>query len=107
MDSRVEQTLWGGMADGRFRASGRFRLAEHAGVSWLVDPEGGRFLSMGINNVNFRPAEVQGTKRDPYAETCARKYGGVEGWRAAAAARHAGWGVNPHGKWSDEAEAAA
>jgi agarase len=107
MDSRVEQTVWGGMADGLFRASGRFRLAEHAGVSWLVDPEGGRFLSMGINNVNFRPDEVQGTKRVPYAETCARKYGGVEGWRAAAAARLAGWGFNTLGSWSDEAVADA
>ena len=99
MGSRVEHTRWGGMTDGRFHASGRFRVAEDAGVSWLVDPDGGRFLSMGVNNVNFDPDQIQGTKRSPYAEACARKYGDAEGWRAAAAARLAGWGFNTLGSW--------
>ena len=107
MGSRVEHTRWGGMTDGRFHASGRFRVAEDAGVSWLVDPDGGRFLSMGVNNVNFDPDQIQGTKRSPYAEACARKYGDAEGWRAAAAARLAGWGFNTLGSWSDEAVARA
>ena len=107
MDSGRERTRWGGVAGGRFRASGRFHVAEEAGVSWLVDPDGGRFLSQGVNNVAFGPDEIQGTKRVPYAEACWRKYGGVEGWRAAAAARLGGWGFNTLGSWSDEAVADA
>jgi agarase len=107
MGSGLQRTLWGGMADGRFRASGRFRLVEDVGVTWLVDPDGGRFLSLGVNNVSFDPDQIQGTNRSPYAEACARKYGGVEGWRAAAGARLAGWGFNTLGSWSDEAVAGA
>ena len=30
-----------------------FALTEHDGVFWLVDPDGGRFLSKGVNNVRF------------------------------------------------------
>jgi agarase len=105
MKNGLERTRWGGVADGRFRASGRFRLGEAAGVSWLVDPDGGRFLSMGVNNVNFRPDEIQGTKRAPYAEACTRQYGGIDRWRVAAAERLAGWGFNTLGAWSDEAVA--
>lgn len=100
MGSRA--TRWGGIADGRFRASGRFRLAEEPGVSWLVDPDGGRFLSMGVNNVSFSPDEIQGTKRVPYAEACWHKYGGVDRWRAATAQRLGSWGFNTLGSWSDE-----
>ena len=63
------------------RTSGRFRVVDEAGVSWLVDPDGGRFLSLGVNNVSFSPDEIQGTKTAPYAASCWRNYGGVEGWR--------------------------
>ena len=107
MGSGRERTRWGGVAGGRFRASGRFRVTAETGVAWLVDPDGGRFLSLGVNNVSFDPDQIQGTKRSPYAEACWHKYGGVDRWRAAAAARLGGWGFNTLGSWSDEAVADA
>ncbi|MGN6573364.1 MAG: agarase [Pseudolabrys sp.] len=95
------------MADGRFRANGRFRVADDCGVQWLVDPDGGRFLSSGVNNVSFDPDQIQDTRRAPYAEACALKYGGAQAWRAAAAQRLASWHFNTLGSWSDEAVADA
>ena len=74
---------------------------------WLVDPDGGRFLSKGVNTVRFDQDEIQNSKRVPYAETCATKYGSIEAWRAAAATRLAGWGFNTLGSWSDHAVATA
>lgn len=97
------KTRWGGLADGRFRPSGYFRTAEDDGVAWLVDPDGGRFLSNGVNNVKFDPDQVQGTRRTPYADACRAKYGSESAWRSAAATRLAGWGFNTIGAWSDAA----
>ena len=42
---------------------------------WLVDPDGGRFLSKGVNNVRFDADHVGNTGRVPYADTCREKYG--------------------------------
>ncbi len=88
-------------------AAGRFRIDHDDGAFWLIDPDGGRFLSKGVNTVRFDQDEIQGTKDVPYAETCWRKYGGIAGWRIAVARRLAGWGFNTLGSWSDEAVAEA
>ena len=103
----MARTRWGGLADGRFRAAGRFRVEDDDGVCWLVDPDGGRFLSKGVNTVRFDQDEIQGTRDVPYAEACWRKYGGIDRWRAAVATRLVGWGFNTLGAWSDEAVADA
>jgi len=95
------KTRWGGDADGRFRPSGYFRTAEHDGAAWLIDPDGGRFLSKGVNNVKFDPDQVQGTGRAPYADACRAKYGSESAWRSAIATRLAGWRFNTVGAWSD------
>ena len=105
MLAQVPRTSWGGIADGQFRPDGYFRVGRQGGVFWLVDPDGGRFLSKGVNTVRFDQDRIQNSERIPYAETCRRKYGGHEAWRRAAAARLAGWGVNTLGSWSDEAVA--
>ena len=97
------KTRWGGLADGRFRPSGYFRTADDDGVAWLVDPDGGRFLSKGVDNVKFDPDQVQGTGRAPYADSCRAKYGSETAWRSAVATRLAGWGFNTVGAWSDAA----
>jgi len=81
-------TRWGGLADGRFAPSGYFRTAEDHGVAWLVDPDGGRFLSRGVNNVKFDPDQVLGTTRAPYADACRVRYGGDS---ACAAPSRRGW----------------
>jgi hypothetical protein len=107
MSTQLLRTRWGGVADRLFRSSGYFRVAESNGIVWLVDPDGGCFLSKGINTVRFDQDQIQGTDRIPYAQACQQKYGNAEAWRAAAAGRLAGWGFNTLGSWSDEAVAKA
>jgi len=99
---RLRTTKWGGIADESFRGSGFFRVDERNGVFWLVDPDGGRFLSKGVNTVRFDQDHLRNTDRVPYADTCREKYGSQHIWRAAAANRLAGWKFNTLGCWSDE-----
>jgi len=106
MPDRCVRTRWGGLADGQFRSNGFFHVTQSGGVFWLVDPDGGRFLSKGVNTVRFDQDEIRGTKRLPYAEACTRKYGSAAAWRSAVAQRLIGWGFNTLGCWSDEAVAA-
>jgi len=80
---------------------------ERDGVFWLVDPDGGRFLSKGVNTVRFDQDHVGKTSRVPYADSCREKYGSQHIWRAAAANRLAGWKFNTIGCWSDELVAGA
>ena len=101
------KTRWGGVADGQFRPHGYFQITKHDGIFWLVDPDGGRFLSKGINTVRVDQDRIQNSSCIPYAETCARKYGSVTAWRAAIAQRLSQWGFNTLGAWSDEAVATA
>ena len=84
-----------------------FRIVERDGIFWLVDPDGGRFLSKGVNAVSFDHDQIQNSDRFPYAEACKRKYGTREAWRAAAVERLARWGFNTLGSWSDETLASA
>ena len=77
------RTAWGGIADGGFPAQGFFRVAARDGVHWLVDPDGGRFLSKGVNTVLCDQDKIRGTERAPYGENARRKYGSVDGWRRA------------------------
>jgi agarase len=64
----LQRTKWGGIADDGFRGSGFFRVDERNGVFWLVDPDGGRFLSKGVNTVRFDQDRVGNTDRAPYAD---------------------------------------
>ena len=98
----MQRTKWGGIADNCFRGSGFFRVDERDGVFWLVDPDGGRFLSKGVNTVRFDQDHVGNTDRVPYADACREKYGSQYVWRAAAANRLASWKFNTLGCWSDE-----
>jgi hypothetical protein len=106
MPARLPTTRWGGIADGQFRPGGFFRVGRHDGVFWLIDPEGGRCLSKGVNTVRFDQDKIRDSERIPYADACRRKYGSEDAWRAAVARRLAGWGFNSLGSWSDEAVAA-
>lgn len=104
MTGESARTSWGGHVD-NLADTGFFRLATINGVHWLVDPDGGRFLSKGVNTVKFNQDTIQGTTRAPYAENCLRKYGSEEAWKRAAAQRLIGWGFNTLGSWSDLAVA--
>jgi agarase len=103
----LQRTKWGGIADDCFRGSGFFRVGEYDGVFWLVDPDGGRFLSKGVNTVCFDPDQVRNTNRAPYADRCREKYGSRHIWRVSVANRLAGWKFNTLGCWSDELVASA
>lgn len=107
MRAQVPRTKWGGVADGRFRPGQYFQLGKDSQSFWLVDPDGGRFLSKAVNTVRFDQDEIQNSSRIPYAEACQRKYGGQAAWRIAAGRRLTSWGFNTLGCWSDEAVAAA
>lgn len=74
---------------------------------WLVDPDGGRFLSKGVNTVRYDQDHVGKTSRVPYADTCREKYGSQHIWRGAVANRLANWKFNTLGCWSDELVASA
>lgn len=100
-------TRWGGIRDGRAGASGFFSVTNVDGISWLVDPDGGRFLSKGVTTVRFDQDQIRGTDRVPYAEACQRKYASIEAWRSAAAQRLRSFGFNSLGAWSDELVACA
>jgi agarase len=88
-------------------ARGFFRAAQPDGAWWLVDPEGGRSISKGVDTVRFEQDYIQNTMHAPYADACERKYGGKDAWRAAVAQRLLSWGFNTLGAWSDEAVAHA
>ena len=107
MVAQAPKTRWDGIAGGQFRPGGFFRVGQSDGVFWLLDPDGGRFLSKGVNTVRFDQDKVQNGERIPYAEACRRKYGGIDAWRRAVNARLASCGVNTLGSWSDEAVASA
>jgi agarase len=98
---RASRTRWGGVAEDAKRATGFFRTERIDGIWWLIDPDGGRFLSKGVNTVCFDQDQVQNTDRIPYAEACERKFGNRGVWRAAAARRLLSWGFNSLGCWSD------
>lgn len=102
LSTQVPKTRWGGIPDARFGAGGYFRVAERNGVFWFVDPDGGRFLSQGVNTVRFDQDAIRDNTRIPYAEACKRKYGSEQAWRTAVAARLQNWGFNTLGCWSDE-----
>lgn len=107
MSVQESKTRWGGIADGRFRPTGLFRVERSEGAFWLADPDGGCFLSKGVNTVRFDQDKIRDSERVPYAEACQAKYGSADAWRAAAAARLKRWGFNTLGSWSDETVAGA
>ena len=56
---------YGGWDDGpKLQATGYFRVAQHNGRWWLIDPEGRLFWSHGINGVG-RPVLAQVTWKRP------------------------------------------
>jgi len=101
------RTRWGGLVGGRRRPTGYFRVAEQDGVFWLDDPDGGLFLSKGINTVDFEQDRIRHSDIIPYALACNRKYGDRDRWRTAVAQRLTRWGFNTLGAWSDELVAVA
>ena len=103
----VSRTRWGGLAELSPHATGFFKVAQRDGVWWLIDPDGGRFISKGVNTVRFDQDAIRGTDIIPYADACKRKYGSDGSWRGATARRLVSWGFNTLGAWSDDTVAVA
>jgi hypothetical protein len=93
---------YGGLLNGTIPTAGWFRVARLQGRWWLVDPEGHRFLSIGVNNVSYTPDTIQGTDQSPYRDAVSERYGGREAWAKAVVKRLRGWGFNTIGAWSDD-----
>ena len=92
---------YGGWREAKSPATGWFHTARESDRWWLVDPDGYRFLSIGVNHVSYTADAIQGTNRHPYREAVSRKYGGPQKWGEEAVGRLRGWGFNTIGAWSD------
>lgn len=82
-------------------APGFFHTEKIDGRWWLIGPDGQRFISKGVDTVQFAQDNIQGTQRSPYGEANRAKYQTEAAWRAAVARRLVDWGFNTLGAWSD------
>ncbi|HEX6639433.1 MAG TPA: hypothetical protein VF033_17385, partial [Steroidobacteraceae bacterium] len=57
--SAVPACRYGGYAAGKRKATGYFRVEQIAGRWWLIDPEGCRFWSAGVNGAGDEPPRTQ------------------------------------------------
>jgi len=86
----------------RFEPGDYFRIEQENGRWWFVTPEGGAFLSFGVNHVTWHGDRVKGTDQKPYMEAVLAKYGTKEKWAQTASERLESWGYNTIGAWSVE-----
>lgn len=87
-------TQYGGVRTGQHEAGGFFRVEQADGRWWLIDPDGGRFISTGLNSVStsdLRKARAA-AKLDPVDP--------LE-WARAASSLIRENGFNTLGAWSD------
>ncbi len=90
------------MADDSEPAAAHFYRVEKAdGVWWIVDANGQRTLSKGINAVRYEGDHSPAIGYAPYGRAVERKYGSREAWADASIGRLRGWGFNTLGSWSD------
>jgi hypothetical protein len=81
-------------------ASGFFRVVDACSGPVFVDPDGHRFLSVGVNDVRFN-GDYTPAGKNPYLEAVTAAYGTKEAWAATARQRLGAWGFNTIGSWSD------
>ena len=86
----------------RSLATGFYRVEPDAGVWWVIDPEGRRQLSRGVNVVRYEGDHAPALGYAPYGRATERKYGSHDAWSEAVVVRLRGWGFNTIGSWSDE-----
>ena len=90
----TRRSPYGGDATRRFRATGFFRVERVDDRWWLVDPDGCRFVSVGINSV--RPPRTPAGKA-----VLAEEFVDVAGWAEATARLLREHGVNTLGRWTN------
>lgn len=82
--------------------TGFFHAEQQDGRWWLVDPEGERFISLGVNHLIYQGDARRGGG-NPYGETVASKYGSEDAWAQATVERLKGWNFNTVGSFSQPA----
>lgn len=93
---------YGGLKSLSFGSGNCFRTHHDGERWWLVTPDGGAFLSLGVCVVNSMGDVQKDTDRRPYHENVLQKRGSVEGWASATRDRFKEWGLNTLGNWSGE-----
>lgn len=91
----IPRDKYGGRLDERYEATGFFRTQRRADGRWtLVDPDGGAFLSIGMNSV--QPNPTPGGKA-----ALMEQFGDVAGWARATRTLLVDGGFNTLACWSD------
>ncbi len=91
---------YGGLKDQNFGPGKCFRTHNDGERWWLVTPDGGAFLSLGVCTVNPEGDVERGTNRQPYRENVLKRHGSVEQWAATTRDRFRPWGLNTLGNGS-------
>ena len=81
--------------------TGYFEVTEQDGRWWLIDPDGERFYSLGVNLVNPHAYNAPDLGYAPYYENILDIYGSESAWADELVNRFEAWGFNTMGSWSD------
>jgi hypothetical protein len=95
----LELDRYGGLKGLSFGPGKCFRTHYDGQRWWLVTPDGGAFLSLGVCVVNSVGDTLRGTNRQPYRENVLQKHGSVEKWVSVTRDRLKEWGINTLGAW--------
>jgi hypothetical protein len=81
--------------------TGYFTTDYQDGRWWLIDPDGERFFSSGVNVVTPGAYAVPGFPIAPYKKNILDKYGSLDVWADLVEQRLEAWGFTTIGAWSD------
>lgn len=93
---------YGGWAAWSGTKTGFYHTEQLDGRWWLIDPEGHRFFSVGVNGVNEQGTGSPALGYSPYRRANRALYADDAAWAARAIARLRLWGFNTLGSWSSE-----
>jgi len=91
---------FGGVQPSSFESGRYFRLEQEGPRWWFVTPEGGRFLSYGVNHMTWRGDKARGSGEQRYMDAILAQHGTAEKWAEAACEQLSDWGFNTIGAWS-------
>ncbi len=87
-----------GISPTRDHHTGFFHLARHAGVCWLVNPNGEDTFALGVDHVNYYDFFCEKLRTAPYHNNCVTEFHGDEAaWGRSTTSRLASWGFNALG----------
>lgn len=92
-----------GAASSAWAAGGFFRVEQHSGGWWFVNPSGQLTLSIGVDNISYRGDVIHGTNIHPYFDNISKRYPNASAWAVAELRRIRQWNFNTIGAWSDPA----